>query len=226
MTNGTNNMLHKINRLSNLPNKSPCLKFALILVAVLMLALMSCVRRPPPEYEPNDVDLSPIIDLDIPIETTNVEKIIDVGQLKLLNEVTFPGHTETLKTNDLDFLYKSDVSRGSSVAVSFEIFLHKDVRSAYSWVKESCDDSFNGAPIASSGQGEINGTPYFYCIYDLKLQRGDPSSFWSSTGIYSGFIFIQKGNMDIVISEYTETIQRQTLNESIREVAKTFYEAN
>ena len=109
---------------------------------LLIFFFTACVRD---DYESNDINLEPLLSLDLPTQTEqDLRNIIDLEQFENLVQVDYFYSTQPIAFDDRDLVYVIEDDPGDEISFGISLFLYPDIETAASFNKGVC----NGPLIA------------------------------------------------------------------------------
>lgn len=172
---------------------------------------------PTPILYENNVDLSPLLDLELPSDMGQVTAdILDMKRLRLLPGIKFESQGP-MALGLLRYSYQMTDLEGEESLFSVDIAL----------MNSPNDAMFSGQSLCVQPIYQTNfptqDTQNNYCITHLQQGRSGPDVIWGHVAYdyYMGSVSVQKGNLVININEYTHTTDRVLMNEAIKELANS-----
>lgn len=186
----------------------------LLEIIILIMVLISCTpsspsssAMPTPDLYNNDVDLSPIMNLELPeYMGLVVTDVVDIEALKLFPHQRFEYPSPTMP---------------KFITLTYPDFaLQIGLEATPDWATDDIKLFCGGYDIYQSNL-YLPEEQDKYCISHLRQTNSHPNFLVPSqpTGNYAGVVNLQRGNLVILINQYTQTTDPISLNEAIKQLA-------
>lgn len=189
---------------------TPIVKLSALFTSVLLL-IIGCNNQP--IYFANEVNIGPLYNADIPTYVNCLTDIIEVDRFDsykiydIQNSLRSGG--DWLERGSIEKVIEDDSDSSANFEIMFSVF--SSVEDAESWYSNSCQiQQIYSTHVTAKGK-KISQ----YCITYLEEMRAGPEAFNKPLGRYDSYIVIQKGNLVINITERTNSVERDMLNDEI-----------